>query len=293
MLFSFKGFTLDFARATTVMGILNVTPDSFSDGGEFLDKDAAVERALDMVRQGAHIIDVGGLSTRPGSRPVSVQEETDRAVPVIEAIASRVGVPVSIDSYRSGVARAALEAGASMVNDVSGLRFDPLMAPLAAEFEVPVVVMHIKGTPRDMQKDPVYEALVPEIMDYLRESIRIAVDAGVDQVIIDPGIGFGKTFDHNLEIIDRIDEFVRMGRPVLVGPSRKAFLGEILGGTAQSDRLEGTAAAVAASVMKGAHIVRVHDVREMARVARVIDSIKARSTEAALRSPLAATPERD
>ncbi len=289
MFFSFKGFTLDFTRATTVMGILNVTPDSFSDGGEFFDQDRAIARALEMVSQGAHIIDVGGLSTRPGSAPVSVQEEMDRAVPVIAAIADKVGVPVSIDSYRSEVARAALEAGASIINDVSGLRFDAKMAALAAEYDVPVIVMHIKGTPLDMQKNPQYEALIPEIMDYLRGSIRIAEDAGLDKIIIDPGIGFGKTFDHNLELINHINEFVQMGHPVLVGTSRKAFIGELLDGAGAADRIEGTAATVAASVMHGAHIVRVHDVSQMSRVVRVIDAIKAERTTAAKLSPLADT----
>ena len=291
MRFTFNGFTLDFARAVTVMGILNVTPDSFSDGGMFLEKDAAVSRALEMVGHGAHIIDVGGQSTRPGSEPVSVEEEIERTAPVIEAISGRTGVPISIDTYRAPVARRALEAGASMVNDISGLRFDPEMASVVAEAGVPVVLMHIKGTPRDMQKAPVYEAMVPEIMDYLRESISIAEDAGITRIIIDPGIGFGKTFDHNLEIIRSLGEFVRLGRPVLVGPSRKAFLGALLDGAPETDRLEGTAAVVAASVLSGAHIVRVHDVREMARVARVAFAVRSGSMEAAGLSPLVPTGE--
>jgi len=255
------------------MGILNITPDSFSDGGKFFDKQTAIGHALRMVEEGADIIDVGGLSTRPGSAPVEVEEEIRRAVPVIEAIAPKVKVPVSIDTYRAEVARRAIDGGASMVNDISGLRFDPEMAAVAAKADVPVIVMHIKGTPRDMQKNPTYEALIPEILDYLRGSIRIARGAGVRQVIIDPGIGFGKTFDHNLEIIHNIREFTRMGHPVLVGPSRKAFIGEILGGVPAGERVEGTAAAVAACVLGGAHIVRVHDVKEMVRVVRVADAI--------------------
>ena len=287
MIFSLKGrFTLDFTRATTVMGILNVTPDSFSDGGLYFETKVAIERARQMVRDGAHIIDVGGMSTRPGSEPVTVDEEIRRTVPVIEAIALEVGVPISIDTYRAEVARLALMAGASIVNDISGLRFDPEMAAVAADAGAPVIVMHIKGTPRDMQKNPEYEALVPEILDYLRESIAIAEAAGIRQVIVDPGIGFGKTFDQNLEIINRLDEFVRLGRPVLVGASRKAFLGEILDGAPQTGRLEGTAAVVAASILKGAHIVRVHDVREMARVARVADAVMSESVEASRLSPL-------
>jgi dihydropteroate synthase len=266
-------FTLDFSEKTAVMGILNITPDSFSDGGSFFDKDVAVEHALRMVDEGADIIDVGGLSTRPGSDPVDLEEEAERATPVIEAIASRVNVPVSIDTYRAEVARRALDAGASIINDISGLRFDPEMADVAASAGVPVVVMHIRGTPRDMQKDPSYEALIPEIMDYLRESIRIAEDAGVKDVIIDPGIGFGKTFGHNLEILHNLHEFTKLGRTVLVGPSRKAFIGGILGGLPPDKRMEGTAAAVAACVLGGAGIVRVHDVRGMSRVVRVADAI--------------------
>ena len=289
MRFTFNGFTLDFARATTVMGILNVTPDSFSDGGRYLEKDAAIERALEMVRDGAHIIDVGGQSTRPGSNPVSDAEEVRRTVPVIEAISPILadsGVPVSIDTYRASVARKALEAGASIVNDISGLRFDPLMAGVVAGAGAPVIVMHIKGTPRDMQKSPVYEALVPEILDSLRESVRIAEDAGISRIAIDPGLGFGKTFDHNLQIINHLDEFVRLGYPVIIGPSRKAFLGQLLDGAPETDRIEGTAAVVTASILKGAHIVRVHDVRQMARVARVADAIRSGSTHAAGLSPL-------
>ena len=279
MRFTCRGFSLDFTRATTVMGILNITPDSFSDGGLYLEKDKAIERARRMVSEGAHIIDVGGMTTRPGSMPVDQDEEIRRTLPVIEAIADSVGVPVSIDTCRAEVARKALNAGASIVNDISGLRSDPDMASVAAEAGAPVVVMHMKGTPLDMQKDPRYEALIPEILDSLRESIRIASSAGIDQIIVDPGIGFGKTFDQNLEIINRLDEFVLLGRPLLVGASRKAFLGAILDGAPETDRLEGTAAVVAASILRGAHIVRVHDVREMARVARVTDAIRAESVK--------------
>lgn len=288
MIFKFKGFTLDFNRATTVMGILNVTPDSFSDGGRYIERPLAVEHARRMVKDGAHIIDIGGMSTRPGSDPVSPEEELRRTIPVIKTIAAEIDVPISIDTCRAEVASEAIDAGASIINDISGLRFDPAMADVASVAGVPVIVMHIKGTPRAMQDNPEYEALVPEIMDSLRESVAIAEDAGVSQVIIDPGIGFGKTFDHNLEIINRLDEFVSMGRPVLVGASRKAFLGELLDGAPQDDRMEGTAAVVAASIVRGAHIMRVHDVREMARVARVVDSIKAQSVEASRLSPLSA-----
>jgi dihydropteroate synthase len=275
------GRTYDLLNRTLVMGILNITPDSFSDGGKFLAFDSAVGHALRMAEEGADIIDVGGLSTRPGSEPVSEEEEAHRAIPVIEAIANHADVPVSIDTYHAGVARRALAAGASMINDISGLGFDPEMAGVAAEAGVPVVVMHIKGTPRDMQQNPVYEALIPEIVDSLRESVRTAEEAGIKQIIIDPGIGFGKTFDHNLEIIHNLHEFTLLGKPVLVGPSRKAFLGKILGGVPSAERVEGTAAAVAACILNGANIVRVHDVKEMVRVARVADAIKRERVEEA------------
>jgi dihydropteroate synthase len=273
---SFKNFSFDLSRETCIMGILNTTPDSFTDGGVFFRKDSAVEHGLRMVEDGAHIIDIGGESTRPGSDPVEYEEEIRRTVPVIEELAKRVNVPLSIDTYKAGVAKRALDAGASMVNDISGLRFDPAMAGVVAEYEVPVVLMHIKGSPKDMQLNPEYEALIPEIMDYLRGSIRLAVDAGVgeDMILVDPGIGFGKTFEHNLEILKHLREFTLLGKPLLVGPSRKAFLGKILGDAPTSERLEGTAAAVAISIMNGAHVVRVHDVKEMARVARVADAIK-------------------
>lgn len=255
---------------------MNTTPDSFSDGGLFLDKSKAVEQALRLVEEGADIIDVGGESTRPGSEPVSAEEEIRRTAPVIEAIAAKIKVPISIDTFKSGTARAALEAGASMINDISGLRFDPEMAGVAAKYGAPVVLMHIKGKPKDMQENPVYEALIPEIMDYLRESINIAVKAGVseDRLILDPGIGFGKTFDHNLQILQNLKEFTLLNKPLAVGVSRKAFIGKILGGLPASERLEGTASAVAIAIFNGANIVRVHDVKEMSRVAKVADAIK-------------------
>ncbi|MBF0328641.1 MAG: dihydropteroate synthase [Nitrospirae bacterium] len=258
------------------MGVVNTTPDSFSDGGLFLDKSKAVEQAFRLVEEGADIIDIGGESTRPGSEPVSVEEEIRRTAPVIEEIAAKIKVPVSIDTFKSETARAALEAGASIINDISGLRFDSEMAGVAAKYGVPVILMHIKGRPKDMQDNPVYEALIPEIMDYLRESIDIAVKAGVPEglLIIDPGIGFGKTFDHNLQILKNLKEFTLLNKPLAVGVSRKAFIGKILGGLPASERLEGTASAVAIAIMNGANIVRVHDVKEMSRVAKVADAIK-------------------
>ena len=258
------------------MGILNVTPDSFSDGGRHFDKASAIRRAYEMVEEGADIIDVGGESTRPGSEPVPLQEEIDRTIPVIEEISKKIKVPVSIDTYKAEVARRALDAGASIVNDISGLRFDPEMPKVVSQYKVPVVIMHIKGMPKDMQANPIYEALIPEIMDYFRESIRLAVESGIteDKIIIDPGIGFGKTFDHNLEIIKNLREFTLLEKPLLVGVSRKAFIGKILGDAPVSERLEGSEAAAAISILNGANIIRVHDVKEMKKVALVADAIK-------------------
>ncbi len=276
MILSWNGFNLDFTCRTHIMGVVNVTPDSFSDGGFFFDKESAVRHADYLVANGADILDIGGESTRPGSEALPLEEELRRTIPVIQAVAKSVHIPVSIDTCKAEVARRALDAGASIVNDISGLRFDPEMPQVVAAYGVPVIVMHIKGTPKNMQTHPVYEALIPEIMDYLRCSIRLAADSGIpeDRVIIDPGIGFGKTADHNLEIIKNLKEFTLLGRPVAIGVSRKSFIGKLLGGAPPSERMEGTAAAVAISILNGAHIVRVHDVKEMAKVARVADAIK-------------------
>lgn len=266
----------DLSRKTHVMGILNITPDSFSDGGLHFDRSTAIEQGVRMVSDGADIIDIGGESTRPGSEPVSLEEELRRTIPVIEELVKKVAVPVSIDTSKAEVAQQALAAGASIVNDISGLRFDPDMPKIIAHYKVPVVIMHIKGRPREMQQNPQYESLIPEIMDYFRISMRLAKKFGIPEelMILDPGIGFGKTFDHNLEILNNLQQFTLLERPLLVGPSRKAFLGKILGDVPVSDRLEGTAAAVAVSIMKGAHIIRVHDVKEMARIAKTVDAIR-------------------
>lgn len=276
MRLAWRDYLIDFSKKTYIMGILNVTPDSFSDGSLYFNKSAAIKRATQMVEEGADIIDIGGESTRPGSEPVTIEEELRRTIPVIEALAKEVKVPISIDTYKSEVAKRALDAGVSMVNDISGLRFDPEMPDVLSEYNVPVVIMHIKGRPKDMQQNPVYEALIPEIMDYMREGIKIARQSGIsgDKIIIDPGIGFGKTFDHNLEIIKHLREFTLLEKPILIGPSRKAFIGKILGDVPPAERLEGTAAAVAISIINGANIIRVHDVREMVRVAKIVDAIK-------------------
>jgi dihydropteroate synthase len=271
-----KNFCLDFSKKTYIMGILNITPDSFSDGGLYFDKFSAIDRANQMVEEGADIIDIGGESTRPGSEPISIEEELRRTIPVIEAIAGKIKVPISIDTYKSEVAKAALDVGASMVNDISGLRFDPKMPEVVSEYKVPVVIMHIRGKPKDMQQDPVYEALIPEITDYFRMGMKIATQTGTseDKIIIDPGIGFGKTSEHNLEIINNLREFTPFEKPILVGLSRKAFIGKILGDASPTERLEGTAAAVSISIINGANIVRVHDVKEMVKVAKVADAVK-------------------
>jgi dihydropteroate synthase len=276
MKLKWKNFDLDFSKQTFIMGILNVTPDSFSDGGRYLSKESAVEQALRMKVDGADIIDIGGESTRPGAEKVSVQEEIKRIIPVIEGIARKIDIPLSVDTYKSSVAQAAISAGASIINDISGLRFDSGMAKVAARHQVPVVIMHIKGTPTNMQKNPSYKALIPEIMDYLAEGVDIARQAGIkdDMIIIDPGIGFGKTVAHNLEIIHRLDEFGGFEKPVMLGHSRKSFIGRLLGDLPPDERLEGTAATAAIGIFNGANIIRVHDVKAMVRVARVADAIK-------------------
>lgn len=276
MKLTWKNFSLDFSKKTYIMGILNVTPDSFADGGLYFDKSSAIERAYQIVEEGADIIDIGGESTRPGSEPISIKEELIRTIPLIEAISKKIKVPISIDTYKSEVAKVALDAGASMVNDISGLRFDPKMTDVVSEYKVPVVIMHIKGKPQDMQQNPVYDALIPEIIDYFRMGIIMATRAGVleDKIIIDPGIGFGKTFDHNLEIINNLYEFTLLEKPILIGPSRKAFIGKILGDAPATERLEGTAAAVSISIINGANVVRVHDVKETVKVAKVADAVK-------------------
>lgn len=259
------------------MGILNVTPDSFSDGGLYFSKNKAVDHALRMQDEGADIIDIGGESTRPGAEVISIKEEIRRVVPVIEALQKKnIKIPLSIDTYKSAAAKAAIEAGASVVNDISGLKFDRRMPEVVSEHQVPVVIMHIKGTPRNMQKNPAYTALIPEIMDYLREGIEIALNAGIsdDKIIIDPGIGFGKTVGHNLEIIRHLNEFTGFEKPVLLGPSRKSFIGRVLGGLPAAERLEGTASAVAIGIFNGANIIRVHDIKEMKRVAVLADAVR-------------------
>lgn len=260
---------------TLVMGILNVTPDSFSDGGRFFTPDAAVQQAERMAADGADILDIGGESTRPGSDPLPPEEELRRVLPVLEAIARRVKTPLSIDTYKAEVARRAVDAGASMVNDISALAFDPAMARAVAELGVPVCLMHIRGTPKSMQINPSYRDVVGEIRDELASRIQAALSAGIDpeNILLDPGFGFAKTAAHNLELLRRFRELTILGYPLLSGTSRKSTIGKVLGGLPVEERLEGTAATVALSIANGAAIVRVHDVKEMTRVARMTDAV--------------------
>lgn len=273
--FQFRHRSYDFFTRTHIMGVINVTPDSFSDGGKFLDLNAAVQQGLKLTEEGADLLDIGGESTRPGSESVSVTEEIERVIPVIEKLAPKIKIPISIDTYKALVAQKALEAGAEILNDISALRFDPQMVKVAKKFDCPVILMHIKGTPRNMQENPVYTDLLSEIVEYFQERIGFAKQAGLDEakLILDPGIGFGKTLEHNLEILRNIACFTRLNRPVLVGLSRKSFIGKILD-LPVTQRLEGSLAALAFAILKGANLVRVHDVKESGRVARIIDRLK-------------------
>jgi len=273
-IWSFCNMELDVSRRTVIMGILNVTPDSFSDGGSFFHSEEAVAQALQMQQDGADIIDIGGESTRPGSAPVTLDEELDRVIPIIEKLAPELQIPISIDTYKAGVARQALQAGAKIVNDISGLRFDPQMASTIANFNAGVVIMHIKGAPRDMQKNPYYNDVIAEISEYLTASADLAIHEGIKkaQIVIDPGIGFGKRLEDNLEIIRNLAKFKILGYPLLVGPSRKSFIGAILDLPVEQ-RLEGTIAASAACILNGANILRVHDVLEIKRAATLIDKL--------------------
>ena len=270
-----RGNILDLGSRTHIMGILNVTPDSFSDGGLYDDATKAFVRAREMAAAGADIIDIGGESTRPGAEPLSEEEELRRIIPIIKHFAAELAVPISVDTYKATVAKKALEAGASIVNDISGLRFSPDMAKIVADHGAAVVIMHIKGTPRCMQQDPVYDDVVVDVMSYLEEGIAIAVEAGVDRekILIDPGIGFGKTLEHNLTLLSCLDEFRCLGRPIVVGTSRKKFIGTILGIPVPEQRGDGTAATVALGIERGASVVRVHDVERMRHVARMTDAV--------------------
>jgi len=266
-------FKLNLEKKTGVMGILNITPDSFSDGGKFFDFKSAVEHGIAMFNAGADIIDIGGESTRPGSDPVSEEEELRRVIPVIEKLSAQ-SIPVSIDTYKSSVAEAGVIAGAVMINDISGLRFDDKMGFIAAKHDVLLTIMHIKGKPRDMQNDTSYYDLVGDVKQYLYESAELALKSGVkhDRIIIDPGIGFGKSYQQNLEIINRLKEFKALGFPILLGPSRKAFIGAVLD-KVSAERMQGTTAACCMAAAYGADILRVHDVEEISQALRMTDYI--------------------
>ena len=262
---------------TLIMGIVNVTPDSFSDGGAFLDPAAAVEHGLRLAAEGADILDVGGESTRPGAAPVPLEEELRRVVPVVRGLAACCAVPVSVDTTKAAVARAALAEGAAIVNDVSALRFDPALGPVVAAAGAALVLMHMRGEPRTMQQGPRYDDLLGEVRAELAAALARAAAAGVDpaRTIVDPGIGFGKSLEHNLELLERLGELEALGRPVLVGPSRKSFIGGITGAP-PAERVEGTIAACCLAAARGAHAVRVHDVAAVRRALTVADAILAR-----------------
>lgn len=268
-------FTLPIGKRTLVMGILNRTPDSFSDGGMFMDESSAVKHARKLVSDGADILDIGGQSTRPGSKKITLEEELKRTIPLIKKISKELNIPISIDTSRHEVAFEAIRAGVSMVNDITGFKSDKKMAGVVSDSHVAISLMHIKGIPETMQKNIKYEDLVGEIKDSLRESIDIALSCGIseDRIVIDPGIGFGKTTDHNLDIISKLEEFKELKKPILIGVSRKSFIGNILGRDV-NDRLMGTAASSVVAILNGANIIRVHDVKEMVDVVRMTDLLR-------------------
>jgi dihydropteroate synthase len=271
------GRTLELGGRTLVMGVINVTPDSFSDGGVLFDPSRAVEAGVQMAAEGADLLDVGGESTRPGAQPLDASEERRRVLPVIEGLVSRVRIPISVDTYKASIARGALAAGASIVNDISGLRYEPDLADVVAKYRAAIVLMHTRGRSKDMYKQAVYSEVVDEVLDELRESIAFAGGAGIakDAVLVDPGLGFAKEPAHSFEVLGRLAEFGDLGRPIVAGPSRKGFLTKPLPkeiSAAQRDWP--TAAAVTAAVLAGAHVVRVHAVREMVPVVRVADEIR-------------------
>jgi dihydropteroate synthase len=270
---------LTLGKRTLVMGVLNVTPDSFSDGGAFLRAKNAVQQALAMQHQGADIIDIGAASSRPGSAEISIGQELGRLLPVLEALRGRLNIPISVDTQKAAVVEVSLGAGAEILNDISGLRRDPRIAEVAAKYNAPLILMHMRGTPRTMQKGPFARDVIKDVVSGLRKSIAIARKHGVErsQIVIDPGIGFGKSFDQNYELLAKLPLIAKLGYPLLVGTSRKGFLGATLARdgkpAASGERIWGTAASVTASILNGAHIVRVHDVAEMKQIALVTDCL--------------------
>ncbi len=271
--YKFKKITYDLGSRTHIMGILNVTPDSFSDGGKYLNVKEAVAHSRIMEREGADFIDVGGQSSRPGSDEITAEEELNRVIPVIEALVNEIKIPISVDTYRSQVADAALEKGASIVNDISAFNFDPSMPQVVAAHNATAILMHIKGTPKNMQENPEYSDLIAEILLYFENAVWKANVAGIDQLIIDPGIGFGKTVEHNLKLIKNMFELKKLDCPVMVGVSRKSVIGKITGAEV-NDRLGGTIALNAAAILNNVNILRVHDVKEAVQTAKIMDMYK-------------------
>jgi dihydropteroate synthase len=278
--------TLVLGERTLVMGVLNVTPDSFSDGGRFFEADAAVAHALKMERDGADLIDIGGESTRPGSAGISASEEMRRILPVLEKLHGRLKIPISVDTSKAEVAEAAAFQGAEILNDVTGLRADPRLAQFAARSKLPLILMHMRGEPRTMQKEPFARDVLRDVTAGLRNAAGVARRAGVakSQIVLDPGIGFGKSAAQSYELLQRLPELARLGFPLLAGTSRKSFLAKAPGAAPDADRIWGTAATVTASILGGAHIVRVHDVAEMVHVVRVADAVANPKTVAAARA---------
>ena len=272
--YTFGKKVYDLSARTHVMGVINVTPDSFSDGGKFLDAEKAIAHGKEMEKLGADFIEVGGASTRPGADEVSSDEELKRIMPVITALAKEVNIPVSVDTYRAEVADEALKAGALIVNDISAFGFDNAMAETIAKHKASAVAMHIKGTPKDMQNDPKYDDLMAEIISYFENVAWKANVAGIKQVIIDPGIGFGKTVEHNLQILKNLSDLKRLDTPIMIGVSRKSMIAKILDNEDVNDRHEGTITLNTIGVLNGAHIIRVHDVKEGVRTARIIDAYR-------------------
>ena len=276
MIESFQDWCINPDKETLVMGIVNVTPDSFSDGGEFYSSKDAIAHASKLINEGADIIDIGGESTRPGANEISSSDELRRVIPVIKGIRSNnPDILISIDTTKAIVAKEAVEVGANIINDVSGLSFDSQMPKTVASLNAPIIIMHMKGNPRNMQKNPEYKDLIDEILDYFKERIKIATKAGIDRemIILDPGIGFGKTVEHNFQILSKLNKFNKLELPLLIGPSRKSFIGLTLN-LSPEDRVDGTAATVAIGVNNGARIVRVHDVEKMKRVVIITDRIR-------------------
>ncbi|HRI85489.1 MAG TPA: dihydropteroate synthase [Ignavibacteria bacterium] len=281
-MYKFGNRTYDLSSRTFIMGILNITPDSFSDGGKYFngipDTDKAAADALQMIKDGADFIDIGGESTRPGSESITADEELCRIIPVIKAVSKATDIPISVDTYKSEVAEEALKEGACIVNDISGFTFDKKLPSVTAKYNASCILMHIKGTPKNMQKDPVYSDVTKEVINFLQSSVKSAFDSGINQIILDPGIGFGKSLDNNMTLIRELHKIKILGYPVLLGTSRKSFIDKIFASPSE-ERLEGTIASNVIGIMNGADILRVHDVKENYKAAVIADRILNRKSE--------------